>query len=269
MNTLVVDTPLLKTLSDNLVDIAYEAGKAILEVYHSDDFNVESKADDSPLTRADKMANDVICQGLEKLDTIFPIISEENKEIPYDERKAFTNFWLVDPLDGTKEFIKRNGEFTVNIALISDQSPILGVVYAPELDQMYWAAKGIGSFLRKDGKDHKLSANHFQMSDDGLKVVCSRSHMNDDTKNFVGKLTNPALVPTGSSLKFLIIANGQADIYPRMGPTMEWDTGAAHIVLEEAGGSVIDQETNQPLRYNKTSLLNPYFLAMGNLQDLS
>ncbi len=256
----------LKALALQILPIAREAGKAILEIYHSDDFGVETKSDESPLTKADQKANDIICKALEALDTKFPIISEENKSIPYEERSKFDSFWLVDPLDGTKEFIKRNGEFTVNIALIHQQHSVLGVVYAPELDEMYWAAKGEGSFLvTKDG-DTRLSANHFTRKDKGLNVVCSRSHMNDDTKNYLADLNEPELVPKGSSLKFLIIARGNADIYPRMGPTMEWDTGAAHIVLEEAGGSVINHETGKTLLYNKESLLNPYFVAAGNEQ---
>lgn len=252
-------------LAKEVVKIARQAGAAILEIYHNEaDFGIEQKADNSPLTLADKAANKIICQGLEALAIQYPIVSEENKAIPFEVRKQYTRSWLVDPLDGTKEFIKRNGEFTVNIALIENQHPVLGVVYAPELDEMYWAVKGQGAFIVENGKDQKLAANSFALTDSGLRVVCSRSHLNEQTQNFVDQLLVPELVATGSSLKFLIMAKGQADVYPRLGPTMEWDTGAAQIILEEAGGSVIDEETKQPLRYNKENLLNPYFIAYGD-----
>lgn len=251
-------------LAKAVVEIARNAGAAIMEIYQNEaDFGVEQKADNSPLTKADRAANEIICDGLEKLPVPYPIVSEENKAIPYGTRKNYTCSWLVDPLDGTKEFIKRNGEFTVNIALIENQLPVLGVVYAPDLNEMYWAVKGHGAFITQNGHDKKLEANAFSLTDKGLRVVCSRSHLNPPTQAFVDQLNAPQLVATGSSLKFLKIATNQADVYPRLGPTMEWDTGAAHIVLEEAGGSVIDEETKQPLRYNKENLLNPFFIAYG------
>lgn len=246
--------------------IAKDAGDAIMKIYNSADFGVEHKADDSPLTLADKAANDVICDGLKKLGIPFPIISEENKAVPYETRKNYSYYWLVDPLDGTKEFIKRNGEFTVNIALVRHQNPVMGVVYAPVLDEMYWAIKDEGAYLEKDGTTTRLEASSFSLSDANLKVVCSRSHLNADTQAFVDALTTPDLVPQGSSLKFLIMAKGQAHVYPRLGLTMEWDTGAAQIVLEEAGGSVIDENTKAPLLYNKENMLNPYFVAYGNVK---
>ena len=254
-------------LAKAVTEIARKAGAAILEIYNEADFGIEQKADNSPLTKADRAANQVICDGLEALPIQYPIVSEENKAIPYAERKNYTQSWLVDPLDGTKEFIKRNGEFTVNIALIENQQTVLGVVYAPVLDEMYWAVKGQGAYLVQDGKDQKLEASSFSLSDAGLRVVCSRSHLNPPTQAFVDALSSPELVATGSSLKFLIMAKGKADVYPRLGPTMEWDTGAAQIVLEESGGSVIDEETKQPLRYNKENLLNPYFIAYGKKTD--
>lgn len=252
-------------LAKTITAIAKDAGDAIMKIYNSADFGVEQKADDSPLTLADKAANDVICAGLEKLDFKFPIISEENKAVPYETRKDYDYYWLVDPLDGTKEFIKRNGEFTVNIALIRHQSPVMGVVYAPVLDEMYYAIKGEGAFLEKDNTTTKLTAKNFTLQDPNLNVVCSRSHLNAGTQAFVDALVEPNLVAQGSSLKFLIMAKGQAHVYPRLGPTMEWDTGAAQIVLEEAGGSVIDENTKEPLLYNKENLLNPYFVAYGAL----
>lgn len=253
------------TLVKQVIEIAREAGAAIQEIYEkSAGIEIEKKSDNSPLTIADRTANKIICDALEQLPVRYPIISEENKAIPYEERKEFEYCWLVDPLDGTKEFIKRNGEFTVNIALIHQQQIVLGVVYVSDRDEMYWAVKGEGAYQIIDGKDVKLSAKDFTMKDDGLKVVCSRSHLNEGTQAFVDALVNPELVATGSSLKFLIIAAGQAHVYPRLAPTMEWDTGAAQVILEEAGGSVIDHTTNKPLLYNKENLLNPHFVGYGN-----
>ena len=257
------------TLVKHVIEIAREAGAAIQEIYEkSAGIEIEKKSDNSPLTIADRTANKIICDALEQLPVRYPIISEENKAIPYEERKEFEYCWLVDPLDGTKEFIKRNGEFTVNIALIHQQQIVLGVVYASDRDEMYWAVKGEGAYQIIDGKDVKLSAKDFTMKDDGLKVVCSRSHLNEGTQAFVDALVNPELVATGSSLKFLIIAAGQAHVYPRLAPTMEWDTGAAQVILEEAGGSVIDHTTNKPLLYNKENLLNPHFVGYGNKKEL-
>ncbi len=239
-----------------------------MEIYNSEDFGVEMKGDDSPLTKADKNANEVIVSGLENLQTSFPIISEENKEIAYHDRKGFENYWLVDPLDGTKEFIKRNGEFTVNIALVQNGTPILGVVYAPDLDELYWGIKNLGAYIvDKDGIVKKLKAQSFKKTDPELRIVCSRSHLNERTANFMSAFDRPEKVATGSSLKFLIMAKGQAHIYPRLAPTMEWDTGAAQIILEESGGSVINVENDSPLNYNKESLVNPHFIAYANLHE--
>lgn len=258
----------LSAFVSDLKSIAREAGAAILDVYQeSASVEVEQKEDLSPLTIADKKSNAIICEGLEGLIEQYPIVSEENKAIPYEKRKEFDRFWLVDPLDGTKEFIKRNGEFTVNIALVEQNRPVLGVVYAPILDELYWAVKEEGAFLEKNGDRTKLSAASFHLKEHGLRVVCSRSHLNKDTQEFVDQLNEPNLVPKGSSLKFLILAKGEAHAYPRLGPTMEWDTGAAQIILEEAGGIVLNNDTRKPLDYNKENLLNPYFLAYGNLQN--
>jgi len=257
----------LVQLAKEVSQIAKDAGAVILDIYNTADFGVEQKADDSPLTRADRDANKVICDGLEALEVKIPIISEENKAIHYEERKNFEYAWLVDPLDGTKEFIKRNGEFTVNIALIHNNQIVLGVVYTPVSDDLYWAVKGEGAYLVKEEGTTKLNAKNFTMTDEGLGVVCSRSHLNEATQTFVDGLDNPARVPKGSSLKFLILAQGGAHLYPRLAPTMEWDTGAAQIVLEEAGGKVIAQDTNAPLQYNKENLLNPYFIAYGAVNE--
>lgn len=256
----------LQDLAFKVVKIAEKAGEEIINIYNnSEDQEIEFKSDQSPLTIADRNANRIISDGLKKLDIQFPIISEENENVDFEIRKNYDYYWLVDPLDGTKEFIKRNGEFTVNIALIHHGESILGVVYAPYLNEMFWAAKGEGAFLIKNGKSKKLHASTFEFQDTDLKIVCSRSHLNDATKTFVEKFDHPDLVAKGSSLKFTIIAKGEAHLYPRLAPTMEWDTAAAQIVLEEAGGKVLNAETKEPLRYNKKELLNPHFIAYGNV----
>ncbi|MEO1516057.1 MAG: 3'(2'),5'-bisphosphate nucleotidase CysQ [Bacteroidota bacterium] len=254
-------------LLPQIIEIARTAGNEIMKIYtdESSDFGIEAKKDNSPLTKADKAANDLICQGLEALPIVYPIISEENKEVPYEVRRHYDMFWLVDPLDGTKEFIKRNGEFTVNIALVQGQSPVMGVVYAPALDECYFASKGGGAFVEKEGQQTPLQAGQFALDQKSLRVICSRSHLNDATQAFVDRLTEPELVSKGSSLKFLLLAGQQAELYPRLAPTMEWDTGAAQIVLEEAGGQVLNAEDHRPLRYNKPNLLNPYFIACGQM----
>ena len=254
----------LSSMTDALKKICAEAGEAIMKIYNSEDLGVEYKKDESPLTLADQAANTVICEGLKQLPWQFPIISEENKEIPYEERQHYTYVWLVDPLDGTKEFIKRNGEFTVNIALIHQHQPVMGFVYTPVTDEQYWAIKGEGAYYQAGAEIRKLESPSFRMEDTNLGVVCSRSHLNAGTEAFVDALQEPVLVAKGSSLKFLIIAQGGAQLYPRLAPTMEWDTGAAQIVLEEAGGQVLRYDDQHPLEYNKPDLLNPHFVAYGN-----
>jgi 3'(2'), 5'-bisphosphate nucleotidase len=253
-------------LAQAVVQIARQAGAAIMAIYAQEDVGLELKADESPLTLADKAANEVICAGLAELSLQYPIISEENKAIPYAERRAYAIHWLVDPLDGTKEFIKRNGEFTVNIALIEQGEPVLGVVYVPCFGDAYWAARGQGAYLEREGAARRLSAAEFRLEDGGLNLVCSRSHLNEETQAFVDRFADPKLVSQGSSLKFLLLAKGEAHVYPRLAPTMEWDTAAAQAILEEAGGQVISEESGQPLRYNKPNLLNPYFVAYGKVK---
>ena len=255
----------LNGVVDEVIKIARAAGEKILEIYDDvDNFQVESKDDNSPLTRADREANAIICQGLDNLSVKFPIISEENKLLPYDKRKDYEYCWMVDPLDGTKEFIKRNGEFTVNIALILNGKSVAGVVYTPVTNDMYYAIENEGAYWIKNGEAQRLNAPEYKSSDEGLAIVCSRSHLNDATQNFIDAYNNPEKVSKGSSLKFLIIASGGAHIYPRLAPTMEWDTAAAQIILEEAGGSVIDANSKIPVRYNKENLLNPHFIAYAN-----
>ncbi len=246
---------------NELLDVAKEASQkasdAIIRIYETGDFSIEAKADDSPLTKADKASHNEIVALLE--GTGLPILSEEGSKIPFDERKDWEYFWMIDPLDGTKEFIKKNGEFTVNIALIHKTKVVLGVVYTPVLKEMFWAIDGQGAY--KDG--NKISVNSFSTEDENLKVVASRSHLNDDTQAFLDNLNNPEIVSKGSSLKLLMVGEGQADLYPRYAPTMEWDTAAAQIIVEEAGGTVKIKDTNDPVQYNKEDLLNPYFLVAG------
>ncbi|UQB43279.1 3'(2'),5'-bisphosphate nucleotidase CysQ [Thiomicrospira microaerophila] len=244
----------------DIIVIAKRAGEAIMQVYNKD-FSVEFKGDDSPLTEADKAAHHVIVAGLEALGDV-PILSEEGQHLPYDERKEWDYFWLVDPLDGTKEFVKKNGEFTVNIALIHQGAPVLGVVYAPALGQCYWAKQGEGAF--KDGQALPLKTN---LGRDTYKIVASRSHMSEETQAFVDaiKTDKPKeLVSIGSSLKLCFVAEGAADIYPRLGPTMEWDTGAAHAIVNEAGFSLQKysfEHGYEPHPYNKSNLLNDWFVV--------
>jgi len=267
-NLIAMATQDLQSYIPTLSALCREAGVAIMNIYADESsFGVEMKGDDSPLTQADKQANEIICKGLEEMAPHIPIVSEENREMPYETRKTYTESWLVDPVDGTKEFIKRNGEFTVNIALVRNGESILGFVYKPVGEVLYYAIKGHGSYKEENGVKIRLEAKTFTMSDAQLGVVCSRSHLNDETQAFLDALDTPKTVAKGSSLKFLVLAEGGAHLYPRLAPTMEWDTGAAQVVLEEAGGSVINHETKQPLRYNKENLRNPYFVAYGKVEE--
>lgn len=250
----------LENLLELAKNAALAAGSEIIKIYKSDDFSIESKSDDSPLTRADKAAHNIIVSFLES--SAIPILSEEGRNISFQERSSWDYFWMVDPLDGTKEFIKRNGEFTVNIALIHKGAPILGVVHPPVSGELYWGVDGKGSFKKADGNTEKLMVSNRSLSEIGLKVVASRSHMSDQTQAFVDSLKEPKVVSRGSSLKLLLVASGEADVYPRFGPTMEWDTAAAHAIVNEAGGSVFQEDESTPLTYNKSNLLNPSFIVL-------
>jgi 3'(2'), 5'-bisphosphate nucleotidase len=263
-------------------NIAIEAGKAVMEIYNKD-FSVEYKNDKSPLTQADTVANQIICTELENLssklkieDSMFksiPIMSEENKQIPYKIRENWQYYWCVDPIDGTKEFINKNGEFTVNIALIHKNTPVLGVVYAPALGELYYAKQGEGAFKEvlnaslevlvkrqlplKQNKDLKKS----------ISVVASKSHMSEETQKFVDNLAlgtqHLTLVSKGSSLKLCMVATGEADIYPRLAPTMEWDTAAADAIVREVGKMSYDYTSIMlvPMMYNKKRLTNNWFIV--------
>jgi len=252
---------------------ALEAGKEILHIYNNRaDFEVEEKGDLSPLTIADRVAHERIVQHLEK--TGIPVLSEEGKDLDYIRRKGWDLFWLVDPLDGTKEFIKKNGEFTVNIALVKHQEPIYGVVYAPVLNELYVGIPGIGSFLCQDEKDMYQPTDYLiqlaqplplENGNREYTVVASRSHLNPDTEEYLSTVRDShpdlQLISKGSSLKLCMVARGDADEYPRLGPTMEWDVAAAHAVVKGAGMEVRQWQNGIPLEYNKQELLNPYFIV--------
>lgn len=252
----------METFKELVIESAYLAGKEILEVYNSDNFNIELKGDASPLTLADKKSHEAIVAKLEA--TPYPILSEEGKAIPYEDRQNWDTFWMIDPLDGTKEFIKRNGEFTVNIALIHKQQPVFGVVYAPVLDKMFVGEISKGAQLIESGSIVQLTGTGHNESK--VRIVASRSHLNKDTEAFINKFDQSEIVSMGSSLKFMVIAEGKADVYPRFAPTMEWDTAAAHAVLNALEIQVLNNETGKELKYNKENLLNPYFLV-NNLQS--
>ncbi len=263
----------IKQLLIKAVEASLLAGNEILKVYTSG-FEVEQKADNSPLTIADKNAHDTICDVLKVLP--YPILSEEGKNIDYKERKNWEYFWMVDPLDGTKEFVKRNGEFTVNIALIHKQQAILGVIYIPVTRMLYFAAQGIGSFKLNIPDNYANSIHLSDLINQSQKlpiehpnrkftVVASRSHLSEETQMFVDGLQtihkDIEFISTGSSIKLCLVAEGAADVYPRFAPTMEWDTAAGQAICEIAGKSVIDYQTNKQLLYNKENLLNNWFLT--------
>jgi 3'(2'), 5'-bisphosphate nucleotidase len=255
-----MDPGKLQALLKIAIHAAEEASLQILDVYNSSDFQVDLKGDNSPLTLADKKSHDVIENILKETD--LPILSEEGKNIPYETRKAWKYFWLIDPLDGTKEFIKRNGEFTVNIALVKDQIPILGVVAVPVTGDLYYSCPGVGAYLKRTDFESPLSnRTAADLSKKGLRIVASRSHMNEETEAFIQKLDAPELISAGSSLKFMLLASGSADVYPRFAPTMEWDTAAPHAILNEIGLKVYQQNSDQELEYNKPDLLNPHFIC--------
>jgi 3'(2'), 5'-bisphosphate nucleotidase len=266
----------MKDVSENMLLAAIKGalagGSAIIKVYETA-FEVDVKADSSPLTEADRQAHLQITEHLK--DTGIPVLSEEGRDIPFDERKNWQRFWLVDPLDGTKEFVKRNGEFTVNIALIENGNPIAGVIYVPVSRQLFVGIIGNGAFSAEvesstqvsDLDDLLSSGTKLPVSQpkSGYTVVGSRSHMSDETLAFVEGLREThgevQMVSMGSSLKLCLVANGAADVYPRFAPTMEWDTAAGHAIAVAAGCKVTMQDGITPLTYNKENLLNPWFIV--------
>ena len=253
----------LAQLIEPVIGIAADASDAILEIYNSDDFGVETKGDDSPLTKADKASHNTIVAALAGLTPDIPILSEESKAVPWDERSQWGEYWLIDPLDGTKEFIKRNGEFTVNIALIQGNQAVLGVVYVPVQQRCFYGYQNGGAFEKQaDGSVRPIQATASAQSP--IRVVGSRSHRGELLDAYLEKLGDHEMVPMGSSLKLCLVALGEADVYPRLGLTSEWDTAAAQAVVECAGGSVV-QTDGSPLLYNaKEDILNPHFIVYGD-----
>lgn len=244
--------------------IAKKAGDEIMRIYQQG-FDVDYKKDNSPLTKADIKSNEIIVNDLKYLYPDIPALSEENKEIPYKIRKNWEYFWLIDPLDGTKEFIKKNGEFTVNIALIHKSTPVLGVIYTPVLEILYYAHKDQGAFKQEKNEKPQRLPIYKHTNNDTLKVIVSKSHYNQETKEFVNNLKRQyekiEFINIGSSLKFCLIAEGKADIYPRLAPTMEWDIAAGQAVVEETSGEVVKHDSTETLKYNKENIKNPWFVA--------
>ena len=260
-----------KELLSAAIEACIKAGKEILDVYHSDDFKVQFKSDDSPLTLADQRAHNAIVSVLEQFD--IPILSEEGIHLPYEERKAWKECWIVDPLDGTKEFIKRNDEFTVNVALVIDGKALAGVIYVPVFKQLYFADELLGAFrcdnITENTQLEDLISESKQLpikqERSGIRVVGSRSHMNEETRLFIDSLKGNGdeleIVSKGSSLKLCLIAEGSADVYPRYAPTMEWDIAAGHAIVSASGGKVLHLNSDKELSYNKADLLNPWFMC--------
>lgn len=246
-------------------EAALQAGVEILKIYNSDNLNITFKEDESPLTQADQNAHNVIVEKL--INTGIPVLSEEDKEVSFIERKTWMRYWLIDPLDGTKEFINQNGEFTVNIALIEKGTPILGVVYCPVKKWLYFGDEQNGSFKMDLNMQPELAQRlPIFMNRESLVVVASKSHLNDETVKFIENLKSESskqveFISMGSSLKLCLVAEGMADYYPRLAPTMEWDTAAAHAVVKYSGGKVLNFDTQEELEYNKENLLNPSFIV--------
>lgn len=259
MNQRIDPSPLLEPV----ISVAIEAGGKIMEIYATD-FDVQHKEDSTPLTEADLVAHQVIVAGLAALTPNIPVLSEESEASPYKERIKWGQYWLVDPLDGTREFVKRNDEFSVNIALIQDHESVLGVIYAPVQEVCYYACRNKGAFKRSGNRISVPIHTNTTREERSIVVVGSRSRNGEQQRRFLEKLGQHTFMQLGSSLKSCIIAEGKADVYPRFGPTSEWDTAAAQCIVEEAGGCITNMQL-EPLRYNtKKSLINPYFLVFGD-----
>lgn len=249
-------------LLEALRKIAYRAGRAIMEIYEQA-YEVTAKSDQTPLTEADMAAHHAIMDGLAGLTPDTPILSEESRPAGFAERREWSQYWLVDPLDGTREFIKRNGEFSVNIALIDAQEPVIGVIYAPVIGSLYYAARGLGARKRLE-LDEPVAIHVRSRCPRKVVVAGSRSHRSPAFRRFLSRLPDYEVISMGSSLKSCLVAEGTADVYARLGPTSEWDTAAAQCIVEEAGGLITDTRM-QPLRYNtKDDLLNPHFFVFGD-----
>ena len=255
----------MKELLELAIKLSIEAGNEVLNIYR-EDFAVSKKSDNSPLTIADITSHRIILNGLSK--TGIPVLSEEGKDIPYEVRRKWRKFWLVDPLDGTKEFINRNGEFTINIALIEEKIPVLGVIYAPVKDLLYYSLRAEGAWKRQ-GNEVKRLSSHSEAQGNSIRVVASRSHHSREIDDFISKLKEKyndiEFLQAGSSLKFCLVAEGSADLYPRFTPTMEWDTAAGQAIVEETGGEVITSGGSS-LLYNKMELRNSGFIAVREIE---
>ena len=257
----------LNALTPQLIALARTAGRSIIEIYDryahqaqaTFDALIKQKADQSPLTHADLASHRLICEGLRYLTPSIPIVSEEDTNRP-SCRITGAQFWLVDPLDGTKEFLARSGEFTVNIALVRNGAPVWGVVFAPLLDQLYWGGPGIGASRQSGNDEEPIHVARAVANGNRIRIVASKSHLNRETSDFIAQLGDIELIQAGSSLKFCRVAEGLADLYPRLAPTCEWDTAAAQAVVEGAGGFVTDLN-GVPLRYGKHDVINPSFVA--------
>lgn len=258
--------PIDLSLARRVADIARRAGAAALVIYQQDDVGIQIKSDASPVTQADFAANAVITEGVLQLEPLVPIVSEESAEIPYAIRKDYPYYWCVDPIDGTKEFIAKNGEFTVNIALIHQNRPILGVIYAPALDLMFFAVQNLGAYRVEKGNETRLSVNTYKLSDEGLRIPISRSFLTEGTKNYINQhFKNPILTPKGSTLKLCLLASGVFDAYILVGKTCEWDTASADIIVWEAGGQMLELATHTPILYNQPDLRNPNLIVYGHV----
>jgi len=253
----------MNSLLNDVVSLAKLAGNQVLNVYRSD-FTVEYKTDKSPITVADLASHDFICQGLNRLTPDLPVISEESNLVCFEKRQSWDKYWLIDPLDGTKEFLEKNGEFTINIALIEQYKPSLGVIFVPSRNICYFARKGIGAYKQVGQSEAKIVHSRAWKEESAITAVISRRHGMKELKKFLTQFSNLNLLYCGSALKFCWVAEGLADIYPRFSPTFEWDTAAGQCILNEAGGQVIDN-TGQELQYNRSSSLQtPNFLALAD-----
>lgn len=258
-----------KSIIPPLLEAAQSAAERIMAIYQQEDLGVEYKNDASPLTLADQASHQVLQQALPGIVDC-PVLSEESEQAAWKERKKWSRCWIVDPLDGTKEFVSRNGEFAINIALVEDGKVVAAVVHLPALREAFWAVQGGGAWHRReDGSEKALRCRTMPASynDDEWRILASRSHLNEETKAFLSQYPNAQLTQAGSALKFLHIAQGQADLYPRLGPTMEWDTAAPQLIVEEAGGKVLVYPQGIPLTYNREDLLNPSFVVWGKIPE--
>ncbi len=251
---------------DKVLETILHAGAAVMDEYEHQDPSIDYKKDESPITKADLRSNDEINKGLKALSTLYPILSEENKILSYEERKEMPVMWCVDPLDGTKEFISRNGEFAICIALIENHRAVAGFIYEPVKDRLFYALKGNGAWVIKGDEKTKLEVKSISASDENLVFGVSRSHRSDDQQEYINQFKNPQYLSKGSILKMISITTGEIDIYPRFDEkTKEWDIAAGQIILEEAGGKVIHKVTGEPITYNKESLQSPPFIATANM----